>query len=116
MNTKTKLLTEIESIFDTTESILSDHFTNSNTSYKMPNLVNMVVSKLSFTDIDKAIKMVDPIVRYYIKGSDKWYSVQGLNGGVKPIAMKEKALATKNAKELAKKAIIDEIEAQVEQE
>lgn len=104
--TKTKLLKDIEAIFDNTEEVLTSHFVTGNEdSYKLPALVNMVVSRLSVTDTDKAIKKADPIVRLYVKESDKWYSVQGLKGGVKPIALKEKANAAKAAKEAAKAEI-----------
>lgn len=114
---KSELIKYVSQIFDNTEEILSSHFVIGNEdSYKLPLLVANVVAKLNVTNTDSAIKNADPIVRLFVRESDKWYSERGIKGGVKPIEIKNKSEAAKAAKEAAKNALKEKIAEKVESE
>lgn len=59
---------------------------------------------------EKAVRLNEPIVRWYVRNNKDWFVTRGAHGGIMRVTDKNKKLNAKVAKETAKadiKALID---------
>jgi hypothetical protein len=111
---KTKLLAEIDQIFDVTDVALNEWLAKAEEgNLQFPILLLTVAAKFNWDD--KTMRENDPIVRKYVRNHPDWYVTRGAHGGIMKRSERDKKEAAKAAKDLAKKQIQEAIEVKVAQ-
>lgn len=111
---KTKLLAEIDQIFDVTDVALNEWLAkNEEGNLQFPILLLTVAAKFNWDD--KTMRENDPIVRKYVRNHPDWYVTRGAHGGIMKRSERDKKEQAKAAKELAKKQMQEAIEAKAAQ-
>lgn len=78
---------------------------------KFSLLLEMIASQLNLSL--KAIKEHDPLIRSYVRHHLDWVIERGQYGGIIPTAEKQKKIALKTAKALAKQQAKEIVEAKI---
>jgi hypothetical protein len=105
---KQKVLAELDELFDVTDQALTEWTGDGNLQF--PALLLKMAVKLNWSD--KQMREADPFVRKYVRSHPDWHVTRGAHGGIMRASEKQKKEALKAAKDLAKKQMQDQIEAQ----
>lgn len=105
---KQKVLSELNELFDVTDQALSEWTGDGNLQF--PALLMKMAVKMNWSA--KQMREADPFVRKYVRSHPDWHVTRGAHGGIMRASEKQKKEALKAAKDLAKKQMQDQIEAQ----
>lgn len=75
---------------------------------QFPVLITNLAIKMNWDE--KAVRLNEPIVRWYVRNNKDWFVTRGAHGGIQRVANKNKKIIDKAAKASAKadiKALID---------
>ena len=105
---KQKVLNELSELFDVTDQALSEWTGEGNLQF--PALLLKMAVRLNWSD--KQMREADPFVRKYVRSHPDWHVTRGAHGGIMRASERQKKEELRVAKELAKKQLQDQIEAQ----
>lgn len=102
-----ELWAELTPVWKATNQVLDEWTGEGNLQF--PVLLTMIAVRMNWDD--KQLRRNDPFVREYVRKHPDWYVTRGAHGGIMRASEKQKKEAAIAAKELAKKQMVDAIEA-----
>lgn len=103
------IIDELVPMFEATDAALDSWTGDGNLQF--PVLLGMIAVQFNWNE--KQVREADPLIRMYVRRHPDWHVTRGAHGGIMKSSDKQKKDADKLAKEVAKKQVMDAIEAKV---
>jgi hypothetical protein len=101
-------LETLRALFQKTDQVLSEWTGEGN--LQVPILLGMMAVRFNWDE--KQVRDYDPFVRYHVRNHPDWHVTRGAHGGIMRASEKQKKEAILLAKTIAKKQMVDALEAQ----
>jgi hypothetical protein len=101
-------LETLRALFQSIDQVLNEWTGEGN--LQVPVLLGMMAVRFNWDE--KQVRENDPFVRFHVRNHPDWHITRGAGGGIMRASEKQKKEATRLAKELAKKQMVDALEAQ----
>ena len=102
-------LEKMTAIWQATDQTLAEWTGEGNLQF--PVLLGMIAVRMKWDE--KQVREADPFVRFHVRNHPEWHVTRGAHGGIMRKTDKDKKEANRLAKELAKKQMVDALEAKV---
>lgn len=101
------IIKQIYDIFASTDEALQEW--NGDGNLQFPSLLATLANKMSWDE--KQLREADPIIRFYIRRNPDYHVTRGAHGGIMRASDKCKKELLKSTKDLAKKQMLEALEA-----
>lgn len=99
------------SVCEETDTCLTEYFSKNEENLQFPALLALVNLRMKLDT--KKLKDVDPFIRYFVRNHPEYHVSRGAKGGIMKKEVLQKKVAAKDAKEAAKKQLVDQIDAKI---